>query len=74
MAVLDLQGQILGRPLYQLLGGAVRPHMAYSAYLFYKFAQHHGEPGYPADRWGEALTPEQLVSQAIPALVSRSSA
>ncbi|MDR7378507.1 glucarate dehydratase [Rhodoferax ferrireducens] len=61
---LDLQGQILDRPLYQVLGGAVRPHVAYSAYLFYKFAQHKEDPGYPTDDWGEALTPAQLVQQA----------
>lgn len=64
VAFLDLQGQILGRPLYQLLGGAVRPSVAYSAYLFYKFARHKQDPGYPSDDWGEALTPEQLVAQA----------
>ncbi len=64
VAFLDLQGQILGRPLYQLLGGAVRPHVAYSAYLFYKFAQHKEDPGYPTDTWGEVLTPSQLVQQA----------
>ena len=61
---LDLQGQILDRALYQVLGGAVRPHVAYSAYLFYKFAQHKEDPGYPTDDWGEALTPAQLVQQA----------
>ncbi|SDO81812.1 glucarate dehydratase [Rhodoferax sp. OV413] len=61
---LDLQGQILDRPLYEVLGGAVRPHVAYSAYLFYKFAQHKEDPGYPTDDWGEALTPAQLVQQA----------
>jgi glucarate dehydratase len=64
VAFLDLQGQILDRPLYQLLGGAVRPHVAYSAYLFYKFAKHKDDPGYPTDTWGEVLTPEQLVGQA----------
>lgn len=61
---LDLQGQILDRPLYEVLGGAVRPHVAYSAYLFYKFARHKEDPGYPTDDWGEALTPAQLVQQA----------
>jgi len=61
---LDLQGQIVDRPLYEVLGGAVRPHVAYSAYLFYKFAQHKEDPGYPTDDWGEALTPAQLVQQA----------
>ncbi len=62
--LLDLQGQIADRPLYQLLGGAVRPDVNYSAYLFYKYARHHGDPGDPTDDWGEALTPSQLVAQA----------
>jgi glucarate dehydratase len=36
----------------------------YSAYLFYKFARHKHDPGYPADDWGEALTHDQMVAQA----------
>ena len=64
VAFWDLQGQIVGRPLYDLLGGAVRSHVSYSAYLFYKYAQHHADPGYPTDPWGEALNPAQLVAQA----------
>ena len=64
VAFWDLQGQIVGRPLYDLLGGAVRPHVSYSAYLFYKYARHHTDPGYPTDPWGEALNPAQLVAQA----------
>lgn len=63
VAMLDLQGQRLGAPLADLLGGAVRPAVPYSAYLFFKYAQHHGEP-YAPDAWGEALSPEQLVEQA----------
>jgi glucarate dehydratase len=63
VALLDLQGQLLGRPLYELLGGAVRPAVPYSAYLFYKFARHH-DPAFPPDPWGEALTPSQMVEQA----------
>ena len=35
----------------------------FSAYLFYKFAEHVEKP-YAADPWGEAITPEQLVAQA----------
>jgi glucarate dehydratase len=35
----------------------------YSAYLFYKYAEHVGQP-YAPDAWGEALTPAQLVAQA----------
>ena len=64
VAFLDLQGQLLGRPLYQLLGGAVRPAVSYSAYLFYKFACHRDFSAYPADDWGEVLTPAQMVEEA----------
>ena len=64
VAFLDLQGQALGLPLYQLLGGAVRPTVPYSAYLFYKFARHKDFDAYPADDWGEALAPAQMVEQA----------
>ena len=64
VAFLDLQAQILGRPLYQLLGGAVRPGVPFSAYLFYKFARHKDFSAYPADDWGEVLTPAQMVGEA----------
>ena len=64
VAFLDLQGQILDRPLYEVLGGKVRDRVPYSAYLFYKFARHKDDPGYPADDWGEALSHEQVVGQA----------
>lgn len=63
VAMLDLQGQILGLPVCDLLGGAVRDEVPYSAYLFYKYAEHAGKP-YAPDAWGEALTPEQVVTQA----------
>ena len=64
VALLDLQAQALERPLYLLLGGAVRPAVPYSAYLFYKFARHHGMEHDPADDWGEVLTPAQMVDEA----------
>ena len=64
VALLDLQAQKLGRPLYQLLGGAVRPSVPYSAYLFYKFAHHKDFTAYPADDWGEVLTPARMVDEA----------
>jgi len=63
VAMLDLQGQILGLPICDLLGGAVRDAVPYSAYLFYKYAEHVDKP-YAPDAWGEALTPEQIVKQA----------
>jgi glucarate dehydratase len=63
VAMLDLQGQILGLPICALLGGAVRAEVPYSAYLFYKYAEHAEKP-YAPDAWGEAVTPEQIVRQA----------
>jgi glucarate dehydratase len=63
VAMLDLQGQILGMPICDLLGGAVRAEVPYSAYLFYKYAEHADKP-YAPDAWGEAVTPEQIVKQA----------
>ena len=44
----------LGRPVSDLLGGAVRDAVPFSAYLFYKWAAH---PGAEPDGWGEALDP-----------------
>lgn len=61
VAALDLQGKLLGRPVSDLLGGAVRLTVPYSAYLFYKWAAH---PGADDDEWGAALDPDALVAQA----------
>ncbi|MBA2813559.1 glucarate dehydratase [Streptomyces sp. KM273126] len=61
VACLDIQGKLVGRPVSDLLGGAVRPAVPYSAYLFYKWA---GHPGQGDDDWGAALDPEGLVEQA----------
>lgn len=61
VACLDLQGKVVGRPVSDLLGGAVRDRVDYSAYLFYKWA---GHPGAEPDAYGEALGPGQLVAQA----------
>lgn len=63
VAMYDLQGQIVNAPVVDLLGGAVRSSVAYSAYLFFKYAEHHGQP-YEADAWGEGVSPEQIVAQA----------
>ncbi|MGA7836051.1 MAG: glucarate dehydratase family protein, partial [Acidimicrobiales bacterium] len=61
VAVLDIQGKLLGRPVSDLLGGAVRTSVPFSAYLFYKWGVH---PGAAPDRFGEALTPADIVHQA----------
>jgi glucarate dehydratase len=63
VAMLDLQGQSIGAPIVDLLGGAVRREVAYSAYLFFKYAEHHGK-AYAPDAWGEGLSPQQIVAQA----------
>jgi glucarate dehydratase len=63
VAMMDLQGQLAQAPVVDLLGGAARAAVPFSAYLFYKHAEHIDRP-YAADPWGEALTPEQLVAQA----------
>jgi glucarate dehydratase len=61
VACLDIVGRETGRPVTDLLGGAVRDRVPFSGYLFYKWA---GHPGQPDDDWGEALTPEAIVDQA----------
>jgi glucarate dehydratase len=61
VAALDIQGKLLGRPVSDLLGGAVRASVPFSAYLFYKWAAH---PGEVPDSYGEALDPDGIVSQA----------
>ena len=65
VAALDLIGKMVGKPVCDLLGGRVRDEVPFSAYLFYK---HRGGGGVGDDArrdvWGEALTPEALVSQA----------
>ncbi len=61
VACLDIQGRAAGRPVSDLLGGAVRDSVPFSAYLFYKWA---GHPGAEPDDWGAALDPEGIVAQA----------
>ncbi|MDX1554550.1 MAG: enolase C-terminal domain-like protein [Xanthomonadales bacterium] len=62
VACLDIQARDVGRPVFDLLGGAVRRLVPFSAYLFYKFKKLDGQPG--EDRWGEVLTPDALVEEA----------
>lgn len=61
VAALDVQGRLLGRPVSDLLGGAVRDAVPFSGYLFYKWA---GHPEGQEDSWGAALDPEGVVRQA----------
>jgi glucarate dehydratase len=63
VAMMDLQGQLANAPVVDLLGGAAREAVPFSAYLFFKYAEHIEKP-YAPDPWGETLTPEQLVAQA----------
>jgi glucarate dehydratase len=61
VAALDIQGKVLGRPVADLLGGSVRSSVPFSAYLFYKWAAH---PGEPPDPYGTALDAAGIVEQA----------
>ncbi|HTU74525.1 MAG TPA: glucarate dehydratase family protein [Trebonia sp.] len=61
VACLDIQGKAAGRPVADLLGGAVRDAVPFSAYLFYKWA---GHPDREPDGWGAALDPDGIVAQA----------
>ncbi len=66
VACLDAQGRLLGRPVVDLLGGAVRDSVPFAAYLFYKWAEHPALDGRAAvgDDWGGALDPAGIVEQA----------
>ena len=61
VAALDIQGKVVGRPVSDLLGGAVRSEVAFSGYLFYKWA---GHPGQDDDSWGAAVDADGIVAQA----------
>jgi glucarate dehydratase len=66
VAMLDLQGQLANAPVVDLLGGAARDSVPFSAYLFFKYAEHidQARTDYPADPFGEGLAPEQMMAQA----------
>jgi glucarate dehydratase len=55
IACLDIAGQALGQPVYNLLGGLIRDPIEFSAYLFYHF---------DCPKLGECLTPEAMLEQA----------
>ncbi|MFI1174698.1 glucarate dehydratase family protein [Streptomyces melanogenes] len=63
VACLDALGKTLGVPVHTLLGGKVRDSVEYSAYLFYRWAEHPGGAG-EKDDWGAAVDPEGIVAQA----------
>jgi glucarate dehydratase len=63
VAMMDLQGQLANAPVVDLLGGAARPAVPFSAYLFFKYAEHIDKP-YAPDPYGEGIAPEQMVAQA----------
>jgi glucarate dehydratase len=56
-ACLDLVGQRLGVPVYDLLGGKLRDEVPFASYLFFRYAD-------PETGTGEVRTPEQLVEHA----------
>lgn len=62
IACLDLQGRATGRPVCDLLGGAVRDKVKFGAYLFFKFAKPADQLG--ADLFGEVMSPDAMVEQA----------
>lgn len=56
-ACLDLIGQALGVPVYDLLGGRLRGEIPFASYLFFRYDN-------PATEEGEVRTVEQLVAYA----------
>jgi glucarate dehydratase len=64
VACLDALGKTLGLPVHALLGGKVRDAVEYSAYLFYKWADHPEGVASEKDDWGAAIDPAGVVEQA----------
>lgn len=62
IACLDLRGKELGRPLSDLLGGAVRTEIPFGGYLFFKFANR--SDAVSDDIFGEVMTPDAMVDEA----------
>ena len=56
VACLDIQGKAAGRPVADLLGGAVRDEVPFTAYLFYKWA---GAPRRRPRRLGRGARPRR---------------
>ncbi len=73
VASLDIMGKMLNEPVVNLLGGKRRERVPFAAYLFYKYEGAGGTLGFGLDpkaagwwaaRQQEAVSPEQIVSQA----------
>ena len=64
VACLDAWGKATGLPVHALLGGKVRDRVEYSAYLFYRWAEHPRGAGGQSDDWGAATDPAGVVAQA----------
>lgn len=62
IACLDIRGKEVGRPLHDLLGGAVRKDIPFGGYLFFKFAKR--DTTFGPDILGEVMTPDALVEEA----------
>jgi len=56
-ACLDIIGQHLGVPVYDLLGGKLRDEVPFASYLFFRYPNDSGD--------GEVRTPEQLAAEAV---------
>lgn len=57
-ACLDLMGQKLGVPVYDLLGGKLRDEVPFASYLFFRYPD-------PETGRGEVRTPEQLAAETL---------
>jgi glucarate dehydratase len=73
VALLDLAGKALGKPVVDLLGGRVRERAKFAAYLFYKhegaggkwgFGHNPDASGWHKEKENAALEPEGVVEQA----------
>ena len=73
VACMDIIGKVTGKPIVDLLGGKMRDHVPFSAYLFYKYEGAGGElafntdpaaTGWKAAKQKSALNPTEIVAQA----------
>lgn len=55
-AILDIQGQAIGKPVCDLIGGRMRDEVPFAAYLFYRYSNGKGA--------GEVSNADQMVAHA----------